>query len=193
MRGAGKWISLTLALMATPALAAEPPVTLKTYPVSGATGMELYESIGRNGPKGGDSGAIAQTVMNLKWKRLFDERSGDCYLVKLQPVVTITMILPKPKGALSGDLKARWTRFADGVRSHEDVHVDMIRTFLAQAQASAAGAMVRGDKSCAKVKAEVSRRLDEALAAHKARNRDFDRLELSDGGNVHRLILNLVE
>lgn len=182
-----------LALFGSAAFAAGAPVTIKTYPVTGSNGLQLYELIGRNGPRDGDNaGSIAQTVMDLKWKRLFDERGGDCYLVRLKPALTITMILPQPEEKLSGKLKADWQRFAAGIRKHENVHVEMIGRFVEEAQASAAGAMVKDDKSCAKVKAEVSRRLDEAHAAHKARSRAFDREELGPNGTVHSLVFDLI-
>jgi predicted secreted Zn-dependent protease len=182
-----------MVLSGVAACAAGDLVKVKTYAVTGTSGLELYESIGRNGPRDGDNaGSIAQTVMDLKWNRLFDERGGDCYLVRLRPSLSITMILPKPEAALAGKVKADWQRFSAGIRAHEDVHVEMIGRFVEEAQKAAAGAMMKKDKSCAKVKAEVSRRLDEAHAAHKARSRAFDRAELGPDGTVQKLVFDLV-
>lgn len=169
-------------------------VKVKTYEITGTTGLELYHSIGRNGPNNSASqGAIAQTVPQLKWNRLFDERKGDCHLVSLKPSLSITMILPEPKNDLPAGLKADWQLFIDGVRKHEDVHVEMIHRMVAETKESAAGAWVANDRSCAKVKAEVSRRIDEAMANHRARSRAYDREDLGPSGNVQRLVLDLVK
>ena len=49
-----------------------------------------------------------------------------------------------------------------------------------------------GDPKCLKIKAELKKRLSELFVAHQQRNRDFDRVEMGDGGNIHQLILRLV-
>lgn len=177
-----------LLAISVPTAALAEGVGLKTFPVSGSTGFELYESIGRNGPKG----AIAETRYSLTWLRLFDEVDGDCRLIRFRPRLTITKVLPKPKGKLPDALQRKWDVFIEGVSRHEDVHVRMIREMVAATQASTAGAFVADDPTCTKVKKEVSRRIDEAIAGYKASSRAFDKEELSDGGNVHRLILALV-
>lgn len=163
-------------------------VGIKTYPISGSTGFELYESIGRNGPKG----AVAETRYTLTWQRLFDEEGGDCRLVRLRPRLTITKVVPKPRGSLPPALQRKWDVFIDGVHRHEDQHVRMLREMVAATQAAAAGAVVENDPTCAKVKKKVTRHIDDGVASYKANSRAFDREELSDGGNVHRLILGLV-
>lgn len=38
----------------------------------------------------------------------------------------------------------------------------------------------------------MTKRLGEISRAQRQKSRDFDKAELSDGGNVHQLILNLV-
>lgn len=158
------------------------------YAIDGTTPIALYQSIGLHGP----NGSIAQTDYSLTWKRLFDERGGDCYLVSATPVLSIKHTYPKPRKALTGDTARRWKTFIDGVRKHEEEHAVMIRAMVARTQAAIDGAVVRDDKTCAKVKAEVSRRIDAVLADHKAATRAFDRDELSEGGTVHQLVLALV-
>lgn len=175
-----------MAVFATGASAQE--AREKPYAISGSSGIALYESIGSNGPKG----AIAETRFDLTWQRLFDEEGGSCSLVRFRPKLAITIVLPKPSGRLSPALRRKWDVFIAGVRKHEQQHVRMIKEMVPQTEAAVAGAKVDNDRNCAKVKREVSRRIDEAIAGYKARSRDFDRLELSEGGNVHRLILALV-
>jgi predicted secreted Zn-dependent protease len=160
----------------------------KYFAVSGSTGLELYTSIGHSGPKN----AIAHTSHTLKWSKRFDEEGGGCRLVGVRPVVTITYTLPKPAGKLSAATRKRWDVFIAGVRKHEEEHGRMIRQMVAATVASLGDVHVADDPTCSKVKRETNRRIAEAASAHKERSREFDRIEQSDGGNVHRLVLALV-
>lgn len=169
-------------------LAGEIPVSEQPYSISGISGIELYRSIGEKGPPG----AIAETRYKLTWKRLFDEEGGSCSLVRFRPEITISIVLPKPDGKLTPEMQVRWERFIKGIRLHEMEHVRMIRSMVSETTGAVQGARVQNDKTCAKVKKEVSRRIDSALATYKAQSREFDRSELTEGGNVHRLILDLV-
>lgn len=161
---------------------------VKTYAISGATGFELYTSIGEHGPKG----AIAQTTYALTWRRLFDEEGGSCRLVWARPQLAVIYTYPKPSGKLSPKLQPLWDRFIAGVRKHEEEHGRMIREMVAETAKNIAGASVANDGNCAKVKREVTRLIDDAKRTYKTRSRQFDHVELSEGGNVHRLILALV-
>ncbi len=68
------------ALAAQPALAWTAAEQVKTYPVYGKSGPELYESIGQNGPViSGDRRTIAHTTFKLTWGRDYRERAdGSC-------------------------------------------------------------------------------------------------------------------
>lgn len=178
-------------LLTAPALADDAvigKVQEKTYAVSGDTAYDLYVSIGRNGPRG----AIAHTEYSLTWKRLFDEEGGACRLVSATPVFTTTYILPKPAGKLKPPLDRLWTAFVGGVRAHEHRHGAMLQEMVRTTQQRIAGARVENDKSCAKVKRVVSDVIDQERQRYKARSGDFDRAELAEGGNLHRLILGFV-
>ncbi|MCO5063086.1 MAG: DUF922 domain-containing protein [Rhizobiaceae bacterium] len=160
----------------------------KTYAIKGGTAYDLYVSIGEKGP----SGAIAHTDYNLTWKRLFDEEGGACSLVSARPVFTTTYILPKPTGKLKPSLDALWKEFIAGIRAHEKRHGAMLQDMVRTTQQRIAGARVENDRSCAKVKRVVSDIIEQERQNYKARSRDFDREELREGGNLHRLILNFV-
>lgn len=162
------------------ALAADAPVKVKTYPISGSTGFELFQSIGENGPMGGAH--VAHTDPKIVWKRLFDERGGSCYLVHARPQLSFVQIYPKPSGKLPEATQAVWNRFIAAVRKHEDTHVSMFKQMIVDTQASLAGMFEPDDRTCAKVKASVTARLNEAQDAYRARSRAFDRAELSPGG-----------
>jgi len=164
-------------------------VTEKHFAISGSTGAELYASIGRNGP----DNAIAHTTYTLTWsRRRLVPQGGACRLADARPTVAITYTFPKPEGKLPAVARKRWDIFIAGVREHEEVHGQMIREMLADLNASIAGLVTRNDAGCQKAKREMTRRVKEATLAHKERSRAFDRVEMSAGGTVHRLVMALV-
>ena len=182
---------------------ASPPLTARadwtavekvaTYAISGKTGAELYASIGEHGPKvGGGTRAIAYTNFTLTWTRKYEPQGGACVLVSARPKLTITYTLPEPSGPLPASLKESWGIFSAGVRAHEKIHGDIIEDMVRQIEASTVGLTVDGDPKCSKIRTEMKKRLSALSLAQRQRSRDFDRVEMSGGGNIHQLILKLV-
>ncbi len=167
----------------------------KTYPVSGGTGMALYDSIGANGPRirDGAAGAIAYTTFDLKWRRDYRPAGSACVLRAAKPFLTITYTLPEPRGKLAPGLAARWTAFIGGIRAHEHEHGAMIRELVDDIVATTVGHTTQGDPKCRKIRAEVFSLVKAAYARHTARSRAFDREEMGPGGGIHRLIVGLVK
>ncbi|WP_347269030.1 DUF922 domain-containing protein [Paracoccus sp. (in: a-proteobacteria)] len=163
-----------------------------TYPIAGSTGIELYRSIGERGPKVGPMRAIAHTTFDLKWSRKYEPRGDACVLAAARPWLTVTYTVPKPSGALSAAVRARWDVFAAGVLAHEKVHGESIKAMVRTIEGFSVGFTVDGDPGCKKIRAELTARLAAASAAQRREGRDFDREEFSDGGNMQRLILALV-
>lgn len=54
------------------------------------------------------------------------------------------------------------------------------------------GLAVENDPNCKKIRQELTRRLAAISQEQRRKSRDFDRVELGDGGNIHQLILRLV-
>ncbi len=166
---------------------------VKTYTVTGRTGPELYASIGERGPQVGGLGrAIAHTSFELTWRRKYEERDGACVLASALPKLIITYTLPKPAGPLPADTETHWQAFITGVKKHELVHGDFIKEMVSGIEAATVGLTVTGDPECRKIKSEMTKRLGELSRRQRQKSREFDKAELSDGGNIHQLILNLV-
>lgn len=167
---------------------------VETYAITGKTGPELYESIGQRGPKVRDGAvrAIAHTNFKLTWTRNYVPKDGTCTLVTAVPKLIITYTLPKPSGKLPAPVAGRWETFIAGIRAHEKVHGDLIRTMTGEIEAATVGLSVAGDPKCTKIRKELTRRLTAIYATYKQRNRDFEQSEMGAGGNVQRLILALV-
>ena len=191
------WLATALALLLPlPALAADWKAVEKTetYAVSGATGMELYASIGAKGPLlSGGTRAIAYTTFDLKWSRDYrPQRDGSCTLVSGKPWLTITYRLPKPAQKLPAPLAENWKRFITGMTAHEKVHGDHIKEMVDRIIATTVGGNVPNDAGCKKIRQQLQTPLGEASLEQRARSNAFDREEMSPGGNVHRLILDLI-
>jgi predicted secreted Zn-dependent protease len=166
---------------------------VENYAISGKTGIELYRSIGENGPKAGVSRAIAHTNFKLTWSRKYESQDdGGCTLVAARPRLIITYTLPKPAGDLPAGTRRSWTTFIEGVRAHEKVHGVHIREMVAEIEAATIGFSVADDPKCQKIRKAITPSLSQASLRQRERSRDFDRAEMADGGNMHRLILALV-
>ena len=162
------------------------------YTVNGQTGAELYASIGERGPKAGLGRAIAHTNFKLTWTRKYEEQAGACVLTTAKPKLIITYTLPTPAKPLPAGTRENWDIFIDGVRKHERVHGDFIKEMVRAIEGATLGLTVPDDPKCRKIRGEMTTRLGALSQAQRQRSRDFDQVELTDGGNIHQLILRLV-
>ncbi len=172
----------------------QPVEQIQTYPVTGDSGVDLYASIGERGPKiGREVRAIAHTNFKLTWTRDYrPQPDGACTLVSARPKLIITYTLPKPASALSPELKKKWDVFIEGVRKHELLHGVIITDMVKEIERVSVGLTVADDPKCAKIRTELTAKLGEISKAQQKRSNDYDRMEMSEGGNVHQLILQFV-
>ncbi len=188
-------VSAAVLLCASPALAADWKATeqVRTYKVSGASGIELYESMGAKGPLLGGSRAIATTTFDLRWRRDYrPQPDGSCRLESAIPFLTIIYNWPEPARKLAEPTASLWKTFIEGIRTHERVHGDHMREMTQRILDTTVGLTVADDPKCEKIRQEIQKPLAAASEEQRRRSRDFDKVEMSDGGNVHRLILGLV-
>jgi predicted secreted Zn-dependent protease len=171
----------------------KPVERIEHYRVSGKTGIELYRSIGENGPRVGPASVVAYTDFKLLWSRDYrPQPDGSCTLVSARPSLTITYRLPKASGDIPGATKPLWDKFVKGVTLHEKVHGDIIVDMVKAIEKLSVSLSAPGDPECKKVRAELQSRLGPLSQEQRARSREFDRVEMSNGGNVHQLVLDLV-
>ncbi|MEI9418004.1 DUF922 domain-containing Zn-dependent protease [Mesorhizobium sp. Cs1321R2N1] len=186
---------VTAALVASP-LAAQaewkPVEKVETYAISGQSGLELYRSIGQNGPNAGIARAIAHTNFKLTWTRDYQAHAGACVLVSAKPKLIITYTLPSPSSPLSSAIQKNWEVFLAGVSAHEKVHGATIVDMARKIEAATVGLTVPDDPKCSKIRIEMTKRLSALSQAQRQASRDFDRIELGQGGNLQKLILALV-
>ena len=166
---------------------------VEAYTVQGSTGLEIYQSIGARGPKLGVARVIAHTGFKLTWTRKYERQGDACVITVNKPKLVITYTLPKLTSKLAEPLKSRWDTFITGVTAHEKVHGDFIKEMVKEIEAVSVGMTVENDPNCKKIRPRLQAKLGELSNAQRARSRDFDQVELNDGGNVHQLILQLVD
>jgi predicted secreted Zn-dependent protease len=164
---------------------------IKTYAITGKTGIDLYRSIGEKGPQAGVQ-AIAHTSFKLTWTRKYEVQGTACAITVAKPKLIITYTMPKPANPLPPDVAQNWARFIAGVEKHERVHGGFTKELVQQIQDFSLGLRVENDPDCKRIREVLTKRLGELSKAERARNAEFDRIELSDGGAVHQLILAFV-
>ena len=170
----------------------QPREQIKFYAVTGTTGPELYASIGERGPLIGKTRTIALTNWELKWRRDYRPEGSACVLKSAIPFLTINYSLPKPSAKLSGSAAVHWQSFSNGIAAHEKLHGRDIIAMVDEIIAATVGLRVDNDPGCKAIRAQVLQRVTAANETYKAKSRAFDSLEMTEGGNVHRLILGLV-
>jgi predicted secreted Zn-dependent protease len=171
----------------------QPQEVVKPYAISGATPIELYESIGANGPVIGEGRrTIAVTRWDLKWRRDYQPDGTACVLKSALPFLTITYALPQPKAKLPDNVARLWKSFIDGVAAHERVHGQDVIAMVDGIIAETVGLHIGNDPDCKLIRAEVLKRVEAANQVYKAKARAFDQVEMSKNGNVQQLILGLV-
>lgn len=186
--------ALAAGLFTQPAFAWKAAEQVKTYPVTGQSGAELYQSIGANGPViSGERRTIAHTTFKLTWRRDYRERAdGGCVIAVNVPKLIITYTLPKPRGGLPSGVASSWKRFYDGLAAHERVHGQHIIEMVKAIEDVSVGLSAPNDPGCHKVRAELQTHLKRLSDEQRARGREFDRIEMGDGGAVQQLVLGLV-
>jgi predicted secreted Zn-dependent protease len=166
---------------------------VQTYAISGNAPIDLYMSIGANGPKVGIGRAIAYTDFELLWSRDYVPASdGSCTLQRARPSLTITYRLPKPTNDLPAATRPLWQTFIDGVEAHERVHGDFIKHMVREIEAVSVGLRAENDPNCSKVREQLQVHLGRLSQEQRQKSRDFDLEELTEGGNVHQLVLSFV-
>jgi len=171
----------------------KPVEKVEHYRVSGSSGIELYRSIGENGPNVGVGRVIAYTDFKLLWSRDYrPQPDGSCKLVTARPSLTITYRLPMASGEMPAATKRKWETFVEGVTRHEKVHGEFIVDLVKAIESVSVGLSAPADPNCQKVRAALQSKLGPLSDEQRRRSREFDRVEMNDGGNVHNLVLALV-
>ncbi|WP_442579984.1 DUF922 domain-containing Zn-dependent protease [Mesorhizobium sp. ASY16-5R] len=191
------WLFFLAALFCLSPAAAQdawqPVEKIEPYAISGTTPAELYASMGEHGPEiSKGRRTIAFTNFKLTWQRDYQRRGNACVIASAKPKLIITYTLPKPSQKLPAATRARWEPFFAGIAAHEKVHGQYIIDMVRQIVAYSVGLTVEDDPGCKKIRTVLTARLSELSQEQRRKGRDFDRVEMGDGGNVQQLIISLL-
>lgn len=194
---AKRWIAvLVLSLLTSAAHADSWKATIseKHYRIDGTTPIALYESIGQRGPIiKGDRRTIAITTWDLKWRRDYQRQNAGCVLASALPFLAINYELPRPAQKLPASLNARWQIFYDGIKTHELQHGEMIRNLVRVIINETVGLTTeQDDGNCNQLRAKVLAKVKTAFDTYTRQTAEFERIEMSKGGNVHSLVLGFL-
>ncbi|MGV1800237.1 DUF922 domain-containing Zn-dependent protease [Agrobacterium vitis] len=168
---------------------------IATYPVSGQSGPQLYQSIGEKGPVIGTDKrihVIAHTTFKLTWTRKYVPHGSTCVLETAIPKLTVIYTLPRPSQSLTSPVRENWAKFIAGIETHERVHGQNIKDMVKAIEAASIGLTVPDDPDCKKIRTDLTKRLGEISDRKRERDRVFEQSEMAPGGPIQQLILSLV-
>lgn len=98
------------------------------YTIRGSTARELRADMNRLGPSN-DAGVRndGYTHWDIQWRYAYDRTVGGCTAGNFRVTLQARMTLPRwdPPAGVPQALIARWKRFADALRVHEDGHYEL--------------------------------------------------------------------
>jgi len=157
------------------------------YSFSGRTGIQVYEQIGRKGPRvsGHKDRKVAITTMQIKLKDLQAAAKGNqCVVTRVDLQLNVTYRIPKWTNRNAGSPATRkaWDTFLAHIWRHEKQHAEIARDHAVQAERAVMAA--RGDirKGCKDMEGSLVRALEKAKARHDRRQLAFDASWFGDGG-----------
>ena len=186
--------SFALTAVAAHAADWQPTERTEPYAIAGTTPLALYQSIGERGPKTAiGTRAIAVTEWELLWRRDYQRQGSGCVLASALPFLTIIYKLPKPASNLSAEVSSRWRTFATGIKAHEEVHGVLLQAMTSTIIRETVGlTTAQDDGNCNGLRAKVLEKVKVAYDDYRRDSAEFDRIEMSRGGNVQKLVLGLI-
>lgn len=163
---------LTLAALAVlalgPWLAASAQVSMNYYDVQGGDFSTLLGALNARGEFHG------RADWKLSYRYNWRQVPGRCSVESVATTLTLAMTLPRwtPPAGASGDLVARWERYLDALRRHEEGHLDHGRGAERDFQAAASGLAAA---NCADLDRMLRERFTRLIADYQGRDKDYDR------------------
>lgn len=166
-----------IAMQIMPA-AGEPLVRLHTsyYYIDGPSATVLAAQLDQNGPVGSDGNHYAgRTRWDIQWKFSHQQQGTACSMKHVAVAVGIAQTLPRWRGEGKGAsaLKARWVKFIDALRRHEDGHKE--HGLKAGKEIEAAVLAVKPAGNCEDMEAAANAAAQAIVAKYQALDEDYDR------------------
>ncbi|MDD9909613.1 MAG: DUF922 domain-containing protein [Ahrensia sp.] len=165
----------------------------KYYSVSGATGKQLFRSIGRRGPQRGH--AIATTRTDMRVRNLRTKiRGRKCVVVSADLIVNLTYTLPRLRNSrrVSKNLRKVWNAFAARVNRHEQRHGAISKKYAKRMYRELRRMKGNARRNCADFGDRASKRIAKLQRQAQREHARFDRREASPRAKVRRLQVSLL-
>lgn len=173
---AGTWIAV-LAMVSLPAIG-EPVTRLHTsfYYIDGSSATLLAGQIEQMGPPAADGKRKpALTKWNIQWKFRHVQEGVTCGMKEVAVLVGVAQTMPRWRGEAQsgGALKARWQKFVEAVKRHEDVHKD--NAIKAGAEIESALLAVKPHSNCEDLAGSANAVAEEIVRKYRKLDEDYDR------------------
>lgn len=174
--GAGTWMAV-LAMVSLSAFG-EPVVRLHTsyYYIDGSSATLLAGQIEQKGPPGADGKRNpAQTKWNIQWKFRHVQEGVNCSMKEAAVLVGVAQTMPRWRGeAQSGAaLKARWQKFVEAVKRHEEAHKES--GIKAGTEIESALLSVKPHSNCEDLARTANAAAEEIVRKYQKLDADYDR------------------
>lgn len=170
------WIA-ALVMVSLPAMG-EPVTRLHTsyYYIDGSSATLLAGQIEQKGPPGTDGKRKpALTKWNIQWKFRHVQEGVSCAMKEAAVLVGVAQTMPRWRGEAQsgGPLKARWQKFVDAVKRHEEMHKD--NAIRAGKEIESALLAVKPHSNCADLAGSANAVAEEIVRKYRKLDEDYDR------------------
>ena len=183
--------ALMLALVATPATAANLVKTYSYFSVGGRTLDDIQKQLSRNGPEVKSTGSRhpGATQMAFTTRISYAQSAESCRIADAAVTVKVKVILPewrRPRKA-DPDVRLFWDTLSADIKRHEERHVEIAKNHARLLEDALKASPAQ--KTCEQAKAKAASIQAAELARHDQDQVRFDRVE---GANFESRILRLM-
>lgn len=175
--GTGIWIA-AFAMVSLSAFG-EPLTRLHTsfYYIDGGSATLLAAQIEQKGPTAAADGKRrpALTKWDIQWKLRHVQEGVRCGMKEAAVLVGVAQTMPRWRGEAQsgGALKARWQKFIEAVKRHEDVHKD--NAVKAGTEIESALLAVEPHSNCEDLAGSANAIAEEIVRKYRKLDEDYDR------------------
>lgn len=160
------------------------------FSIGGKTAADLDREMAERGPLlGAGRRHPGATRVTFSGKASYVNEDGRCRIGEARIVLTTKMILPRWKNRRKADVRMAllWDTLSADIKRHEERHAEIARNH-ARALEKALRSL-RPERSCDALKEKVAMVTAQALEAHDADQKRFDRIEAANfGARMTRLL-----
>lgn len=173
---AGSWIALLSSLVT--AVSAEPLARVQTtfYYIDGTSATMLAAQIDQKGPAGPDGKRFAaHTKWNIQWKFRHAQEGVTCSMKDAAVLIGIAQTMPRWRGEGQGAaaLNARWQKFVEALKRHEEQHKQ--NGIKAGAEIEKALLAVKPHSNCEDLAGTANTAAEEIVKKYQKLDQEYDR------------------